>query len=94
MGPSQGMSDRARAAEALMKENIVLAEDLKKTKLCGKHGWVELTCINSQHIWIIDTIDRQQVTKDLHENTQIQDVGDRYTLFFVQKVKDGKTINT
>lgn len=29
MGPCQGMSDSARAAEALMKENIVLANNLK-----------------------------------------------------------------
>ncbi len=32
MGPCQGMSDRARAVEALMKENIVLAKDLKKNR--------------------------------------------------------------
>lgn len=33
MGPFQGMSDRARAADALMKENIVLAKDLKSNAL-------------------------------------------------------------
>ena len=33
MGPFQGMSDRARAAEALMKENIDLANNPKK-KIC------------------------------------------------------------
>lgn len=39
MGPCQGMSDNARAAEALMEENIVLANNLKNYTLSEKPGW-------------------------------------------------------
>lgn len=36
--------------------------------LGGKHACVtKPTCIYSQHIWIIDTVNCQQVTKDLEE---------------------------
>lgn len=67
MGPCQGMSDRARAAEALMKE-MFQDKDLKNDTLWKTMmAEIELTCINSQHIWIIDTINCQQVTKDLQE---------------------------
>lgn len=54
------MSDRARAAEALMEEYNVLLEDIKQTNLiCEEISVAEiyLTCINSQHIWIIGAID-------------------------------------
>lgn len=33
MGPFQGMSDRVRAAEALMKENTLLAKNLNSNAL-------------------------------------------------------------
>lgn len=62
-GPCQGMSDRARAAEALMEEYNVLLEDIKQTNkknlICEEISVAEiyLTCINSQHIWIIGAID-------------------------------------
>lgn len=58
------MSDRARAAEALMEEYNVILEDIKQTNkqknlICEEISVAEiyLTCINSQHIWIIGAID-------------------------------------
>lgn len=57
------MSDRARAAEALMEEYNVLLKDIKQTNkknlICEEISVAEiyLTCINSQHIWIIGAID-------------------------------------
>lgn len=69
MGPCQGMSDSVRAAEALMKDKVVLAKDRKTSFTLWKPGESEswLTCVDSQHIWIIDTINCQQVTEDLQE---------------------------
>lgn len=40
MGPCQGMSDSVRAAEALTKENIFLAKDLKKTNYALWKTWM------------------------------------------------------
>lgn len=67
IGPCQGISDRAKAAEASMKEDIIEANVPKNFILWIKiDDWdYTLTCINSQHIWIINTINCQQVTQDL-----------------------------
>lgn len=62
MGPFHGMSDRARAADALMKENIEnIKLKIQQQTPQINHETQKLTCIDGKNIWIIDTINCQQI---------------------------------
>lgn len=64
MGPFQGMSDRVNAAEALTKYMIIIITNIN---IRSSETVLLLTCVYCQHVWIIDTINSEQITKYLRE---------------------------
>lgn len=69
MGPFHGMSDSERAADALIKGKMELNPRVKILEQTADHHKMKLTCIDSKNIWIIHSINCQQVANDLEEMT-------------------------
>lgn len=80
MGPFQGMSDRARAAEASMKERVVLANVVnKKTLPSGKQGCLRF----NSPAFIASTagsLTPSTASKLQRTFRHTQDIGDKYKL--------------
>lgn len=89
MGPFHGMSDSERAADALIKGKMELNPRVKTLEQTADNHEMKLTCIDSKNIWIIHSINCQQVANDLEEMTRIhmdtKDSGDIDTLFTFKK---------